>query len=165
MSNLCQTQRGSTIYWMNLSKIILKTTNIYLIWNWYVNLAITHNWLGSLRRGTLWLLTIVWSNCWGNYSVLLTVKLFELYHLIFITDCWTFVDTVEEEVISHLAYYIVVFHLKITYGRPQGTGNTVIQLVIWSVIFTNKWLPVKPIIKPSTFLSKKEETIQLFPCI
>ena len=81
------------------------------------------------------------------------------------TGCWTFVDTVEEEVLSHLEYYVFAFCLKITDGRPWGTGNTVIQHVIWSVIFTKKWLPTIPIIKPSKFVSTKEEPIPLFSCL
>ena len=129
-------------------KIILNTTNIYLIWNWYINLVITHNWIGSLRRGTFWFLDIVWSNCWGKDRVLFTVQVFD-YRKIYRTDYWTFVNTVEEEVLSHLAYYFVAFHLKINYSRPRGAGNTVLHHVIWSAICTNKWLPAKTII--STF--------------
>ena len=39
----------------------------------FVNLVMTHKWLGSLRGEKYLLLTIVWSNCWEKDRVLLTV--------------------------------------------------------------------------------------------
>ena len=126
-----------------------------------VNLAITHNWLGSLRHGNVLLLDIVWNNCWGKYHVLLTVQVFD-YNIWYRIYLWTSVDTAEEEVLYYLAYYVVVFCLKITNGRPRGTENTFIQQVIWSVIFTNIWLPTIPIIQHSKFVLTKEEPIQFF---
>ena len=47
----------------------------------------THNWLGSLRRGKFWLLTILWSNCWEKYRVLLMVQKFDLQGWSF-KLCW-----------------------------------------------------------------------------
>ena len=131
----------------------------------------THNWLGSLRRGKLWFLTIVWSNCWGKDCVLLTVQVICSITSLpstYRTECRTSfdtVDTVEDEVLPHSAYYVVTFSLKISDRRTRGADNTVIQHVIWLVIFTNKWLPTIPIVKPSIFVSTKEETIQLFSCL
>ena len=52
MGNLRQAKRGGKIYGMNLSKHYSKEKNKFLIINWYVNLEITYNWQGSLRRGT-----------------------------------------------------------------------------------------------------------------
>ena len=46
---------------------------------------------------------------------------------------YTFDDTVEEEVYSHIAYYIVAFFLKITDARPHGADNTGLLHVILSV--------------------------------
>ena len=59
--------------------------------------------------------------------VLLTVQEFGLLHhylLSIDTDFLTSVDTVEEEVSSHIGYYVVAFGMKITDGRPQVAGNT-----------------------------------------
>ena len=93
----------------------------------FINLAINHNRLGSLRD-IFWLLTIVWSNC---EKVIVYSR--RWHYMIYSTDWWTFFDTVEEKVHSHIAYYVVTFFLKITDSRPWGAGITIILHVIWSV--------------------------------
>ena len=42
-------------------------------------------------------------------------------------NCETSVNTVEEEVSSHLGYFIVSFRLKMTEVRPRDVGTTVHQ--------------------------------------
>ena len=127
MGNLCQDQKVVKFIGRTYRRIILKATNIYLIWNWYVDLSITHNWLGSLWHGNFWLLTIMWSKCLGKDRVFLTVQVIRYITVLPYTYrkyCLTSVYTVEEEVIPHLAYYVVVFCLKITDGgQASGRGN------------------------------------------
>ena len=53
-----------------LEKIWLSSSDHLYI---FVNLVMTHNYLGSLRGEKYLLLTIVWSNCWEKDRVLLTV--------------------------------------------------------------------------------------------
>ena len=112
------------IYW----EIILMTTRIYLISNCYVNLAITHNWLVSLRDFFDW-----WLLCEVTVEEVI-VYCWQWQYLVYGKDYWTFVDTVEEKVHSHIAYLFIMFCPKIIGRCPQGKGISVLKKEIWSAL-------------------------------
>ena len=85
-------------------------------------------------------------------------------HLIYRTDCWTFVDTVEE---GFIPIYLIM--LARFYGILTASlgARALLFFSTWydQFILTNKWLPTIPIIQPSKCVSTKEEPIQLFSCL
>ena len=110
----------------------------------------------------------MWSNCWGKDRVVLAVQVISYTKSIpssYSTEFWTYVDTIEEEVLSNLAHYVVTFCLKITDGRPQGVGNNVIRYVIWSVTTPITGYQTYQSVQSPKLLSTKEEPIQFFSCL
>ena len=89
--------------------------------------------------------------------------LYKIYPSSYRDELLTFVDIVEEEVYSHLGYYVVAFRMKITDGRPWSAGNTDHQDGIWSVTSSMRGCDTYESVKSSIFVSTEEEHIRLFP--
>ena len=144
---------------MYLSKNILKTTRIFLIWYWKDNLAITQNWLGSLRRDFFfhcWLLCEVTDeenivHCWRCQS-------FDLPDG-FLNVCWF---CWEEGSFPYSLWYCHVSSKKLTAGLG---APALLFFSTWSyhLLFTNKWLHTISIIQPSNLYQLRSNILSCFP--
>ena len=126
----------------------------------------THNWIAYLNHRIFWLV-VNWLKellrAWSNWRWCKNL-VHEIYPSFYKDELKTYVDTIEEEVSSHLFYYVVDFVWNVD-SRPRAMGNSGHQYVIWSVTSPIPGYQPNQSVQSSLFEAMVEETIKLFSCL
>ena len=105
------------------------------------------NWIGFSRRCKFWLVVFLWSNIWRRERTddSVIIRTIKSTLLPIVMNWWTSVDTVEEEVYTHIGHCgcracLKYWRLASSRGQYCLSGSDLI------CYYTNTWLPAKPII-------------------